>query len=296
MIRSRSLVDMEQQRRRIPIRSVVGPTPAATEALRLACYVREVERQALAYCDSWGEAQDAARAGEVETTWHRLQGALFAAIIVSRLVTTPADVRGWPAIHKADGKRLAQAAAEKRVTALRKELRLPDQPGGMVLDQVKVVRDSLEHVDQRLDHTLSLPNVHSLADWYLSDGLILVSEYDGAPSPQPPGQRAFFPEGGLLFFDNERLDLLTLEVEMLGLVHYSRTARADLLAAVPGRLEYGGGYLVPYGAAADEERLADLRRQRHSRLDAMAAAGEDRAVIWMEVSTPPQDSDPTASL
>lgn len=284
---------MEGEGRRIPIRSAVGPTPTATEALRLACYLRETERQSLAYCESWVEAQEAAGSGDADATWRRLQGAMLSAVIVSRLVR-PGQVRAWPAASKADGKRLAQAAADQRASALRQTLHLPDQVGAMVLDKVKTVRDSLEHVDERIDYALSLPNVRMLTDWYLTDGLIIVSGYAGAPGgPQPPGQRAFYPEAGLLFFDNERVDLLTLEVEMLKLVHNSRQARRDLIATVPGRLGYGGGYLLSYAAEANDERLAALQQQRQSVLDAMAAPVEDRAVLWMG-SGAEEDSDEPA--
>lgn len=75
------------QPRRVPVQTVSGSTLDSSRALRLIFYLGEAERQAAAFSASLEDAFGAAEANEPDKAWRHLQGAMFAAIIVHRLVT-----------------------------------------------------------------------------------------------------------------------------------------------------------------------------------------------------------------
>lgn len=276
------------ERRRTPLHSVQGTTQEETDALQLLYYLGEVERQADAFCASLAEALTAAGDDDAAACWRHLQGAMFAAIILRRLVTYSEHVTGWPAppsMSKREGKRRAKAAADTRVKRLREALHMPLQT--MALDQVRDIRDALEHVDERIDSALARPDVLDLADWYLSDGLLLVSAHEDTSPPAQPGLRAFYPEAGLLFFDNKRINLLKLEIEVLAMRLNGRHKQVELHARVSESPRFGGHYLVSYRRAAGEDELAAQRQQRQLILDNMPGpVPPGNAQVWLEFAVP----------
>lgn len=222
------------------MRSLKGQTEIATEALRDGLYLDELERQAVIVNSNIVFAWRKAIGGCSPTdpgVWAALQAALFAAIVVQR-VLHPGTVRRYPRHQR---QRESQDFADLRAERLRQRLGVA---ADTVLLRVKSVRDSFEHVDERLDQLMT-PDAISLSDWYISSGRALVT-------PDPPsesssrgyGLRVFFPEGGLLYFGSEALDLYALDLAMLRIRAAVGVARKELRRMAPGRNIFGGGQLV----------------------------------------------------
>jgi hypothetical protein len=165
-------------------------------------------------------------------TWSLLQGALFAAIVIARILR-PGNVRKYPTFTRAESKKYA----DSRGSRLRELLEIDD---GSPLFTVEDVRHSFEHVDERLDAKFAA-GVHSLSDWYITDG-------DAAVTPDQPlkaggvGLRIFFPAGGILIFEHNEIDLYELDYALLQLRDQARSVR-DRLRTV-GRGRFGGQQMV----------------------------------------------------
>ena len=83
------------------------------------------------------------------------------------------------------------------------------------------------------------------------------------------GLRAFSPHLGTLYFDDQQLSMLQLDIDMLKLRGNVIEARADLNKLIPGRNEFGGGRMVelPDGNPVDV-----CRQQRDQLLREIAQA------------------------
>lgn len=259
--------------RRIPLRSLRGATEESTAAATDAAYLHELGRQATIFNKSLTEAMDAAlEHDDVEGTWRHLQGAMFAAIIVARLIH-PRMVFGWPGVSRAQAKKTANTRAER----LRDLLCLPDPSADERLETYRVseVRDAMEHIDERIDRACR--DGDYLVDWYLSDGSIVVTD-DAKDGQFAPGLRYFVPHLGVLGFGATRLHLFRLDVEMLQLRRNTKEALAELKGAMRGRMIFGGqGRLevidVPAGGAAPLQQWLTERRRLQSELGDPADAG-----------------------
>ncbi|MGQ4439863.1 hypothetical protein ACN6LI_004736 [Streptomyces violaceoruber] len=227
------------QQRRIPIRSLKGSDPVASEALRDMVYLDELDRQAGIVNNSIAFAWRRA-AAECSSTdakvWSALQAALFAAIIVQRILH-PGGVRQYPH-HKTTN--------ESRDFARRRGQRLRDLLGeaadAEIVRLTKDVRDPFEHVDERLDQLMT-PDAIALSDWYISTGNALLTPESGSGSVGY-GLRVFYPEGGFLYFGREKLDLYGLDLAMLQLRAAIGAAQGDLQKKIRGRNMFGGSQLV----------------------------------------------------
>lgn len=200
----------------MPVQSLQGPHKEATEALRDLLYIGEVERQACivneAIGRAWIRAMQDATPTDDRAVWSDLQSALFAAIIVQRLLLpAPGSVHKRPQL---ESKAKSQRYAERRGKRLKELLEVPEQMAEGLFS-VSAVRDPLEHIDERFDEVV-LANAASVSDWYITDdgmgaGPALEAKGDGH------GLRAFYPLGGLLQFSGKRLDLFRLDYAHLQL-------------------------------------------------------------------------------
>lgn len=205
-----------------------------------------------------------------------MQSALFAAIVVHRLLTNdkPRGRRGWP-------KERAGDAAAWRVRELRRALRVPtpQELPEWAIYRVAAVRDSLEHVDERLDRAVRSPGIYSISDWYLSWGsLLMTPKGPTAGAEAMAGLRAFLIPAGILFFDRAELDLFALDIEMLALRNHVKEALQDEAIDGEGRLLYGGGQWIRVPATDIEARWLRWTTRR----DEVRAefGGEVPAIPW----------------
>ena len=239
--------------RRIPIRSLRGQTEEASASLRDSVYLEELERQAVIVGDNIASAWRRAMGGCSSTdsrVWAKLQAALFAAIVVQR-VLQPGRVHRYPH-HQA--RQESQDFADARGNRLRGMVGLA---ADAVLLRTQSVRDPFEHVDERLDQLMT-PDAISLSDWYISTGkAFMTPESSGNSTIGGYGLRVFFPEGGLLYFGRKSLDLYALDIEMLELRRAIDSARKELEKRVVGRNLFGGSQLVDLLPVEHVRRRAD---------------------------------------
>ncbi len=277
-------------RRLIPIQSVRGPTDDATNTLRLIFYLVEIERQAEIFGTSLDEALTAAISKrDTISTWRHLQSAVFAAIIVNRILSLDVDARPWLGQSKKEAKKAANDTARRRAKQLRALLLLPDHDDDSVaIFGVRSVRDSLEHIDERIDRALHSPGVRSLSDWYLSDGVFLTSPEDAEGTNTRSGLRGFHPESGLLLFDRTPLDLFALDIEMLKLRRNAREAQTGLGQRLQGRLHFGGGQLRSYTGPRMGNRFTDWRDQRRELIAELGPPPplDGYVRLWVDVGVP----------
>jgi hypothetical protein len=240
--------------KRIPVQSVKGKTDLATESLKMLFSLNEVERQATIFGASFKDAMEAAQRDDADGCWRHMQSALFAGIVVNRLIRRHSD--------------------------LARMLNLPNDEKDTPLLHLYRVRNALEHIDQRADVAIKSPNISSVSDWYLADTHIVVSSDD-----VPAGGRAFSPSLGVLFYDREPLDMFMLDLDMVRLLHNCREAQHELLATLPGRSHFGGGQLVKL--ASDSGRLGRWVQDR-TRLSSELAGPvpfDGRVRMWMQLDS-----------
>jgi hypothetical protein len=248
-----------------PLRAFAGETPTATAALRSSYYLDEVDRQAAIFNASFLDAMEAALSWETEACWRHLQSSLFAAIVVNRLIDPRANQWGWDQVSAAEAQRIAQARGKR----LRQLLWLPDPPDESTpLYKVAKIRNSMEHIDERLDRVLHNDAANSVSDWYLSDGrLILRLPGEGESDPVPAGMRAFVPRIGRLYFNAERLDMFVLDLHMVNLRHHVIEAKAELRVHMKGRFTFGGSMPVTIpGMPPEMEAVEAWRTERQRRI------------------------------
>jgi hypothetical protein len=221
--------------RRIPINTLRGPNDQVTEHFRQLPYLRELKRQATIFNDNvenaWRRALGPTNAPDDLAVWASLQAALFAAIVVQRLLRpSKGSVRKQPH-HSTRGE--SQALADARGERLRTLLEVPDNA---IFFTVTKIRDAFEHVDERYDGIMR-DDVVGFSDWYITDGMASVtlrpSDRDPTPEHVSHGLRVFFPAAGALYFDDNMVDLYLLDLAMLDMREMvtakgSRDSRADV--------------------------------------------------------------------
>lgn len=148
-----------------------------------------------------------------DLTWAHLQSALFASIVVSRLLRPARVSRPYPGLTREQSQKHAEARAQRLRQAL-------DVAGDSNLFDVAAVRNPLEHFDERLDAAMvTAPS--SVSDWYITDGPALLGEEPASEDVDTPssgvGLRAYFPLGGVLLFDRVRLDVFGLDAALIEL-------------------------------------------------------------------------------
>ncbi|WP_143194370.1 hypothetical protein [Micromonospora sp. CB01531] len=282
-------------KRRIPVQSVRDSDDETTKKLRLLFYLGEVERQAEIYNEATEEAVEAWRRGaHLKTIWRHLQAALFAAIVVNRLVTNKnPQAIGWPCSSEEEtnqSKKEATKAAKWRVRELKRLLNLPSDPKATPIYTVAKIRNSLEHIDERIDLAFSSANVASLSDFYISDGTLLVSPEDASNGDRKTGLRAFHPESASLFFDQESLSFLCLDLEMRKLRHKTREAQAELINELKGRRMFGGLQATRVPASATDP-FVRWEREKRRIAEVMAHPPHyGNIVLWAELDMPHRET------
>jgi hypothetical protein len=281
--------------RAIPTHAYRGATPDATAALRDLLYLDEVERQARIFTSSFAEAMDAALVrDDAEETWRQLQSAMFAAIVVNRLLDARGQHRGWNGVSNAEAERIAKARAER----LRQLLLIPD-PSSEVspVYAVRNVRDSMEHIDQRLDRvSQDADKAGGVSDWYLSDGRLLVTRQVDFPEHVPLGLRAFVPTSGMIFFNDSSLSLFALDLDMLALQHHVNEARKGMVGRLRGGNSFGGSQLVEFSDRESRLRaLVAWERERANRVRELENVTVTGVTLWVRPEDATSCSD-TATL
>lgn len=174
-----------------------------------------------------------------------------------------------------------------RVTELRRLLAMPAaNDRTLSIDRIGDFRNGLEHIDQRIDIAVRNPEVHSLSDWYLTDGMFLTSPEDQPLQARRAGLRGFYPEGGLALFDRTPVDLFELDLDMLRVRHNSREAQAELCAEVQGRSQFGGGQIrdyTPRDLAARRDWWATTREEIIAGM-APTPPLAGRVLLWLQMS------------
>lgn len=220
------------------IQSVHGETDEITEALQLGVYVDELKRQAIianrSLTRGWLRAMQPETHPHDPAVWGELQSALFAAIVVYRILR-PGSVHPFPK----ETKRERQQQADRRSQQLQELLGIDDD---FAVFKVRDVRNKFEHFDERLDAAV-MAGRSSLIDWHISrDGTSFLTPegYDG-PVVEP--LRVFYPKAGTLYFGEVVLDLYAMDCALL-------TLRDDMVPAATERLtEIRGNGQRTFGAS-----------------------------------------------
>jgi hypothetical protein len=242
------------------LRSVRGETDDVTEALQLAVYIDELERQAeiasRSVTRAWVRAMRPETKAQDPMVWGDLQACLFASIVIQRILQPGTAFR-----HPEATRAQRQARSKERSIQLRSLLQIDDK---FPVFEVREIRNSFEHFDEGLD-ALVLAGRSSLIDWHISR--------DGTSMRTPPGQdgpvlqalRVFHPTAGTLHFGDLVLDLFRLDCALLELrderVPAARKELEETFA--PGGKHFGASqyiHLVP--PAQVKPRLAEWLRIR----------------------------------
>ena len=229
-------------------------------------YLRELCRQAAIFDSSLYDALRCALVeNDVEECWRHLQGALFAAVVVIRLVQPTGTLRRGTRSARETNK-----IAQKRASRLRELVGLPEpDQDDMTLYKLRPFRNVMEHIDERLDEIAEAPS-GSLSDWYLSGGTVFVRDVGSQSAPL--GLRSFDPTAGVLVIDDDLISLFQLDIEMLHLQAHSKQAIVQTRQRITGRSQFGGVQIANLGDI--ERRLRSLRTWDAQRTE-LLAAGDD---------------------
>ncbi|MEU5911617.1 hypothetical protein [Micromonospora sp. NPDC047527] len=273
------------EQRPIPVQSIKGGDDTSTQNLKLLFYLIEIERQAKIFNDSFESAVEAATAGSNADAWKNIQAAMFAGIIVSRMVTYGQDPKaeGWPGTN-GQAKKLAKEAKKTRIKELRRLLALPDNEDYPLYDLGRI-RNSLEHIDEWLDRALYAPSdVAALSDWYLAGRSLIHSSDDLGKGEGVAGLRGFSPETGRAIFHRHQYDLFVIDIEIAKAYHNSREVQTDLLKEIRGSCLFGGGQVFLF--TDDLAQRHDWWRSERAKILGEASSNpriDGRARLWMKV-------------
>ncbi|MEL7977399.1 hypothetical protein AAG589_16170 [Isoptericola sp. F-RaC21] len=164
--------------------------------------------------------------------WSHLQGALFAGIILARMFDPkiPSPPRKASKVQR-DAQLARKEAGELRALELRTLL---DVASDSPLITIRQVRDSIEHIDERIDELVAAGNVASVSDFGVVVGGRFADHHGddvdakGSTLRHVP-LRQFAPDMGVLFFRDKHIDLFDYE-----------TALYNVLAEMPKALAATG--------------------------------------------------------
>lgn len=202
---------LNQEPRGIPMHSLHGDDEQQSQLAADLVFLKEIMRQAEIFNLSFQRAWT--RGINTKTSMHDLQvladiqSALFASIIIRRILS-PEAVRKHP---KHASAKATRNYALDRASRLKKHLHLSDDHPILT---VAGVRDSYEHIDERID-ALTISGAASITDWVISDGL----GFSTIPNKERVHHRlrVFYPGGGVLFYDDQLIDLYALDIELMAL-------------------------------------------------------------------------------
>jgi hypothetical protein len=233
------VASVDDDPRGIPMHSLAGQGGEGRELAVDRLFLKEVVRQAtmfnVAFERAWLRAVDTGTPYQDLLVLADVQSALFAAIIIRRILK-PEGVRKHPQHSK---QAESQQYADERGLRLRMQLGLNE---GSPIFTVRELRNSYEHIDERID-ALSLGDAASVSDWSISDGkgFRTVQESSGVHHRL----RVFYPAAGVLFYDDEFIDLYHLDLEMMS-VRLQAESAIDQLSDPASRQPwlFGGSQLV----------------------------------------------------
>lgn len=215
-----------------------------------------------------GDPPDTAiwRTGEVaeEVVWGDLQGALFAGILIDRILRAP---RPKPR----DGGSGVQRW--ERANRLRSLLEVPDDSQ---LLKVAAVRNSMEHLDERMDRVIADRRIASVTDAAISQGGLWFKSVDAEAIAEDEtamrhvAMRIFSPEMGLLIYDEDHIDLWAWEAALHGLLSQIRGAQDGVVSALRAeRTRFGMAkpeiWDVAHDGADRRARILAIREQVRQR-------------------------------
>lgn len=202
---------INREPRGFPMHSVIGADEEKTALAADLVFLKELVRQSTIFNRSferaWARAIDPSTSMQDLEVLSDIQSALFASIIVRRILS-PEGVMKHP---QHGSRRQSQEYADARASRLTKLLEVAEDSPILA---VAGVRNSYEHIDERID-VLTAGEAASITDWAISDGLGL-STIRGEPGVHHR-LRVFYPAGGVLFYDDQLIDLYHLDIEMLAL-------------------------------------------------------------------------------
>ncbi|SKC76240.1 hypothetical protein [Krasilnikoviella flava] len=229
-----------QRRLILPMTSIADTSGASVHSPPLEFYLDTISEQAriglrhllniwrmegaLPNVDFWAHRD---RFDESEV-WSHLQGAMFAGIILARMFDPkiPGPPRKASKAQR-DAQIARKNAGERRAVQLRTLLDVAkDSP----LITIRKVRDSIEHLDERIDELVAAGNVASVSDFGVVVGGRFADHHGddvdatGSTLRHVP-LRQFAPDMGVLFFRDTHLDLFDYE-----------TALYNVLAEMPKAL------------------------------------------------------------
>ncbi|MFD6771107.1 hypothetical protein ACFWC6_33360 [Micromonospora chalcea] len=251
--------------KRIPMVSIGFTTDDARKAAIDKYYLGELDRQAELATSSIYFAVMRGRETkhpQDPKVWGALQNTLFAAICIARLLK-PGPVREYPGMTKQQ----SQQFADERGERLRNLLEIEDDSA--ILD-VKLVRDAYEHYDEYFDRHLA-GGAECFSDWYITDRYIFKTPAAQNPQSKAVGIRVFYPAGGFLFFEDKKLHLFELDVELIELRQKIAEKGGELDERIKGRA-LGGGHEVEevLNDFMRDQRFMDWKHHRTEALEALA--------------------------
>lgn len=254
----------------LPMTSIVDGAPGSSEAQPLVFYLTVLGEQALialrhllAIWEVEGDSGDLEVWNQRESidetlVWSHLQGAMFAGVIVARML----DPRVQKPSKRASGaqrelQKRKQEVADERSVRLCELLEIDkDSP----LLQIRKIRDAIEHFDEKIDELVIAGDVASVSDFHISAGACFAE----VPAEGLPGHggyrhvtmRQFAPDIGILFFGSEAIDLFAYETALHNLLAKLPEAFDDALAGSESGARYGASRLVHWPGTAAARRQA----------------------------------------
>ncbi|BCJ35741.1 hypothetical protein Athai_32440 [Actinocatenispora thailandica] len=237
--------------RRIPMQTMKFPTQDASDAAMEILYLQEVARQATIGSEAIVKAlrlglNHDSRDPEV---WASIQTSLFACICVVRLIYSSDRILWQPT----NGDRHhARAVSTNRSDRIKDLLDMGDDSP---LLQVAEVRNAFEHFDERLDQRID-SGAECVSDWYISDGTVMMTPQNGHQTAV--GLRIFYPEGGLLLFDDQRVDPYSVDLQLM----YLQKKTAEKIREIEQRVKGSGRFSPgPIATLMSREVAEDRRRE-----------------------------------
>ena len=259
-------VENINQQKPIPLSSVGFDNPEAKEAAIERYYLNEIDRQAEIAALNINSAVMAGcrtRNPHDPLVWSALQSMMFSTICILRLLDPRSVYDAYPGMSKSASLRHAKARGKR----LRELLEIGDD--SFIL-KVDAVRNAFEHYDEHIDSRF-VGGAYSLTDWYITDGHAFKTPPKfGAQPAGAVGMRVFFPAGGMLYFDDEELDLFELELDLLEIRRLIPLKLEELSAQFKGmRALFGGHHAVVLMSAEHVQyRFNEWQRLRSEALQA----------------------------
>lgn len=260
---SRILGDVQNihKEKRIPIQSVGFNHPEARRDAIDHYYLQEIDRQAeIASRNIRSAVIDgcAAEHPHDPAVWGALQATMFSTICIARLLKPAGVKHAYPGMSK----NASDRHANDRGKRLREMLGVEDND--FILHVTKV-RNAFEHYDEHIDSRFA-DGVTCFADWYITDKHALITPPSPNQASRAVGMRVFYPAGGMLYFEQDELDLFELDLELIEMKKRIKKIKDERVRYGVSAL-YGGHQVVQLMSdELTEYRFNEWQRQRSQAL------------------------------